>query len=145
CFQIVVKYIHLVGIIMANWVMEIQEVNKWKFYNIFFPDRLEPTNIKSLALIKALKKKRFVKVSAGSEHSVVLAGKFLLMSLVYLYSLDSGEVYTWGGDPESQLGQGQQQGEHVQTIPRLVVSLAKFKVTKITAGGAHTMVLTGLK
>jgi alpha-tubulin suppressor-like RCC1 family protein len=37
-------------------------------------DRLEPTNIKSLALIKALKKKRFVQVCAGSEHSVVLSG-----------------------------------------------------------------------
>lgn len=41
-------------------------------------DRLEPTSIKSLALIKALKNKRFVQVCAGSEHSIVLSGIFLL-------------------------------------------------------------------
>ena len=35
---------------------------------------MEPTHIKSLALAKALKKKRFIQVCAGSEHSLVLSG-----------------------------------------------------------------------
>jgi E3 ubiquitin-protein ligase HERC4 len=68
-------------------------------------------------------------VSAGSEHSVALT--------------DSGEVYTWGGDPEGQLGLGSSNESHVQLIPHLVLSLSKFKITEIAAGGAHTLALTG--
>src|SRR5690348_1359769 len=94
-------------------------------------DRYHPTSIKALALAKALKKKLFTRVSAGSEHSVALT--------------DSGEVYTWGGDPEGQLGLGGTTGEsQVQVTPHLVLSLSKFKITKIAAGGAHTLALTGI-
>ncbi|KAM4627974.1 putative E3 ubiquitin-protein ligase HERC4 isoform 2-T2 [Polymixia lowei] len=67
-----------------------------------------------------------VQVACGTSHSLALT--------------ITGEVYSWGLNSHGQLGLGKEVSR--QPTPALVLSLTGVAVTQISAGGAHTMILT---
>ncbi|KAM4627528.1 putative E3 ubiquitin-protein ligase HERC4 [Polymixia lowei] len=67
-----------------------------------------------------------VQVACGTSHSLVLT--------------ITGEVYSWGLNSHGQLGLGKEVSR--QPTPASVLSLTGVAVTQISAGGAHTMILT---
>lgn len=68
-----------------------------------------------------------VNVAAGSEHTVAVT--------------DKGEVYTWGGNIDGQLGD---KTEGIQLQPHLVLSLHLKKIIDVSCGGGHTIALCGM-
>ncbi len=68
-------------------------------------------------------------ISAGRAHSVALIAK-------------SGEVYCWGASHYGQCAANVRRGVSGVAPPKLVQSLQDVLVTKVSAGGNHTLCLT---
>jgi alpha-tubulin suppressor-like RCC1 family protein len=92
-----------------------------------FNNRLTPTIMKALSLLKALEKIRFIDAAAGYEHSIVLG--------------DDGSLYSWGSNNEGQLGIGKI-NENCLNTPSLIYPLTKEKIIKVACGSLHSLCLT---
>lgn len=90
-----------------------------------YKDEFRPRLLKPLLLIKALQQKRVASVATGAISSAAL--------------MQSGEVYTWGGNTDHQLGQGDDRN---QATLRLVLRLHNYRITKVACGGGHVLALT---
>ncbi|XP_071760841.1 putative E3 ubiquitin-protein ligase HERC4 [Centroberyx gerrardi] len=67
-----------------------------------------------------------IQVACGNSHSLALT--------------KGGSVFSWGLNSHGQLGLGKEVS--LQPTPTMVLSLTGIAVTQISAGGAHTLVLT---
>jgi alpha-tubulin suppressor-like RCC1 family protein len=75
-------------------------------------------------LITKLQGINVTEISTGGFHSAALSNE--------------GVLYTWGGGDKGQLGHGD---ENMQTVPVVVEALRGKRVTRVSAGMHHTMVM----
>lgn len=54
-----------------------------------------------------------------------------------------GQVFSWGSDYHGQLGQ--ELGENIQPVPKIVKTLASQHVIQLVCGQRHTIALTNSK
>lgn len=107
-------------------------------------DRAEPTTLKIFVIIRLLRHKKVVAISAGGHHSMAL--------------LDNGEVYSWGLNAEGQLGydtdpslssSGDSEGK-IEAPGRMCFSVHPKSITRLhgkgivqlSCGGSHSMALS---
>lgn len=64
-----------------------------------------------------------VSVAAGKEHTLALT--------------NTGNIYSWGGGRDGQLGTGEE--DTCQPVPRLLLPLHSVRITQLCAGGDHTL------
>jgi alpha-tubulin suppressor-like RCC1 family protein len=87
-------------------------------------DRRTPTLIKALALFRALKQTIITSIAAGAQHSLALTS--------------TGELYSWGGNDEGQLGRD----EDPPAIPQMILGLHNRNIVQIACGGTHSLALS---
>ena len=75
-------------------------------------------------LVKALRGKKVLQMSAGGEHSLVV--------------LEGGGVVSFGSGENSRLGHGDEEHQHT---PKPIEALRGKKVLQASAGGDHSLVL----
>eukprot|EP00941_MAST-03F_sp_MAST-3F-sp1_P005146 g5146.t1 len=90
---------------------------------------VECTNRYVPTVIKALNKKKISKVSAGSDHSLVL-------------SLTTGNLYSFGEGSDGQLGHGDRSQQIKPVMISQLQKNAKGRPTEIAAGCTNNLVLT---